>query len=94
MAICMKMDAGHIHEAACDEAVANGRTTTVVAVRMPDDQARAVRSLIENSPRGYASVSEFINHLIATQALRKRGTQLRGMRYNETVGGLPHGEGD
>lgn len=77
MAICMKMDAGHLHDDACDEAVANGRTTTVVAVRMSDDQARAVRSLIENSPRGYASVSEFINNLIATQALRKRGTQLR-----------------
>lgn len=80
MAICMKMDAGHIHEAACDEAVANGRTTTVVAVRMPDDQARAVRALMENSRRGYASVSEFFNHLIATQALRKRGTQLRHIR--------------
>jgi hypothetical protein len=80
MAICMKMDAGHVHKAACDEAVANGRTTTVVSVRMPDDQARAVRSLMANSPRGYASVSEFINHLITTQALRKRGTQLRSRR--------------
>jgi hypothetical protein len=80
MAICMKMDAGHIHEAACDEAADNGRTTTVVAVRMPDDQARAVRNLIKNSPRGYASVSEFINHLITSQALRRRGTQLRSMR--------------
>lgn len=78
MAICMKMDAGHLHDDVCDEAVANGRTTTVVAVRMSDDQAKAVRSLIENSPRGYASVSEFINNLIQTQALRKRGTQLRG----------------
>lgn len=35
---------------------------------------------MENSPLGYASLSEFINHLIATQALRKRGTQLRGKR--------------
>jgi hypothetical protein len=76
MAICMKMDAGHIHEAACDEAVANGRTTTVVAVRISDDKARAVRELIHNSSRGYASVSEFINHLIESQALRRRGTQL------------------
>jgi hypothetical protein len=47
---------------------------------MPDDQAKAVRSLIANSPRGYASVSEFVNHLITTQALRKRGTQLRSRR--------------
>ncbi len=77
MAICMKMEAGHMHDEVCDEAVANGRTTTVVAVRMPDDQARAVRTLMERSPRGYASVSEFINYLIDSQALRKRGTQLR-----------------
>ena len=77
MAICMKMEAGHMHDEVCDEAVANGRTTTVVAVRMPDDQARAVRDLIGNSPRGYSSVSEFVNHLITTQALRKRGTQLK-----------------
>ena len=78
MAICMKMDAGHLHDTACDDAVANGRTTTVVAVRMPDDQARAVRDLLHNSPRGYDSVSEFINNLIQTQALRRRGTQLTG----------------
>ncbi len=72
MAICMKMDAGHIHEAACDDAVANGRTTTVVTVRMSDTQARALRDLIANSARGYGSVSEFINHLIESQGLRKR----------------------
>ncbi len=72
MAICMKLVAGHIHDVACDEAVANGRTTTVVAVRIKDDTARAIRDLIGNSPLGYASVSEFINHLVETQALRKR----------------------
>ena len=83
MAICMKMEAGHLHDEVCDEAVANGRTTTVVAVRMPDDQARAVRALMHNSPLGYESVSAFINHLIATQALRKRGTQLTARSSGE-----------
>ncbi len=85
MAICMKMGAGHTHDQVCDEAVANGRTTTVVAVRMPDDQARAIRALIHNSPRGYDSVSEFVNHLIITQALRKRGTQLRAENSGEVT---------
>ena len=71
----MRMDAGHIHEAVCDEP-RDGRTTTVIAVRMPDVQALAVRHLMENSNRGYESVSEFVNHLITSQALRRRGTQL------------------
>ncbi len=73
MAICMKMDAGHIHGSLCDELVnRDGRTTTVIAVRIPDETARRIRELMAVSPRGYGSVSEFITHLIETQGLRKR----------------------
>ncbi len=85
MAICMRMDAGHMHDEVCDEAVANGRTTTVAAFRMPDGQARAVRALLHNSPLGYESMSQFINHLITTQALRKRGTQLKARSSEEVT---------
>ncbi len=73
MAICMKMDAGHIHDVVCDDTVSkDGRTTTVIAVRIPDVTARRIRELMANSPRGYGSVSEFITRLIETQGLRKR----------------------
>lgn len=74
MAICLKTDQGHLHDEPypCDEAVANGRTTTVMAVRISDDKAKAIRRLMANSPLGYGSVNELINHLIDTQLLRTR----------------------
>lgn len=73
MAICMSMAPGHVHDTACDAAAGkDGRTTTVVAVRMPDATAKRIRDLMAVSTRGYGSVSEFIMHLIETQGLRKR----------------------
>ena len=70
MAVCMRTVAGHIH---CDEAAANGRTTTVVAVRLDDDKVRKIRDCImPHSDVGYDSVGDYIKWLIDTQGLRKR----------------------
>lgn len=80
MAICMKVgESSHEHETACNESRTDGHgDRTVVAVSLKDDVALQIRQLMENSPVGYTSVSHFFNHLVETQALRKRGTQLRG----------------
>ncbi len=80
MAICMKVgENAHDHEAACDVSRVDGHgDRTVVAISLKDDVALQVRTLMQNSPVGYTSVSHFFNHLLETQALRKRGTQLRG----------------
>ncbi len=82
MAICMKIgERAHDHNAACDVSRVDGHgDRTVVAISLKDDVALQVRTLMERSPIGYTSVSDFFNHLLQTQALRKRGTQLRGAK--------------
>ena len=73
MAVCMKSVAGHIHDVVCDEAAANGRSSTVIAIRLDDDKVKQIRDFImPNSEVGYESVGDYIKWLIDTQGLRKR----------------------
>lgn len=69
MAICMTTKAGHVHENACDHnRDPEGRNTTVVSVRLPDDLALRVRKLAGSRE----SVNEYLVWLVDTQAARKR----------------------
>ena len=69
MSICMSVRAGHYHDEACDaRASVDGRTTTVVSIRLPDDLARKIRHLAGN----YQSVNEYMVGLVRTQAARPR----------------------
>ena len=72
MAVCMKATAGHIHDEVCDAEAANGRSSTVIAIRVDDEKVLKMRELIDASEIGYESVGDFIKWLIDTQGLRKR----------------------
>lgn len=72
MAVCMSMAVGHEHDPECDANAANGRTSTVVSLRLDDEIAVQLRELIHRSCVGYESVGDYVKHLIETQALRTR----------------------
>ena len=72
MAVCMSTAIGHEHDRECDAKAANGRTSTVVALRLDDEVAVQLRDLIRRSPAGHESVGNYVKHLITTQALRTR----------------------
>ncbi len=77
--ICVDNSPGHMHDEGyvkCDEAASNGRTSTTFAVRIPDDQARKLRHIVDTSPIGHESIGKYIEWLIETQALRARGGQV------------------
>ena len=78
MAICMKLSP-HVCEDSCppspsqvsEEGDRGGksRVTTVVALRVPDEIALAIKELAGKSGEG--NVSDWLRRLIVTQALRK-----------------------
>ncbi len=84
MAICMKVEAGHIHgwcspprsdrghcALECDQVAMlkhSGRATTQIGIRMPDVDAAKLRSLATR----YDSVNDYLVYLIRTQAIRER----------------------
>ena len=72
MAICMRIGRCHEHTDTCDAEAADGRSTTVLHVRLSDDVARQIRDKVANSRKGYGSISEFIQFILDTQVLRKR----------------------
>ena len=69
MAVCMKLSP-HICDTPCEKAaVRKGRNSTIISIRLSDDQARALKKLAGN----YDSVGAYIKErLIEGEALRKR----------------------